>query len=87
MMPDATELLIEPKLRLRDGRIVGSLADMIALLRQHRFRPGIDVRDEVLHQLERAQTDAQRQQAAEAFLAWVKELDLLAPAPRPRAKS
>jgi hypothetical protein len=86
-MLDAAELLIEPELALRDGRIIGSLADAIALLREHESRPGIDARDEVLHQLERAQTDAQQQQAAEAFLAWVKELDLLAPAPRPRARS
>jgi hypothetical protein len=35
---------------------------------------------------ERAQTDNQRQRAAEAFLAWLRELDLLAPArsARPR---
>jgi len=85
-MLDAAELLLEPELVLRDGRIIRSLADAIALLREHESRPGIDARDEVLHQLERAQTDAQQQQAAEAFLAWVKELDLLAPAPRPQAK-
>jgi hypothetical protein len=83
-MLDAAELLIEPELRMRDGRIVRSIADMIALLREHEIRPGIDVRDEVLHQLERAQTDSQRQRAAEAFLAWAKELGLLA---TPRAKS
>jgi hypothetical protein len=77
-MLDAAELLIEPELHMRDGRIVRSLADMMALLREHEMRPGIDVRDEVLHQLERAQTDSQRQRAAEAFLAWAKELDLLA---------
>lgn len=80
-MLDVAELLIEPELRMRDGRIVRSLGDMLALLREHEIRPGIDVRDEVLHQLERAQTDSQRQSAAEAFLAWAKELDLLAPAP------
>ncbi|HWF95355.1 MAG TPA: hypothetical protein VG291_10405 [Xanthobacteraceae bacterium] len=86
-MLDAAELLIEPQLHLRDGRIIGSLADAIALLREHESRPGIDMRDEVLHSLERAQTDKQRQRAAEAFLAWVRELDLLAPvaAERPRA--
>ncbi len=84
---DAAELLIEPQLHLRDGRIIGSLADAIALLREHESRPGIDTRDEVLHSLERAQTDKQRQHAAEAFLAWVRELDLLVPvaAQRPPA--
>ena len=86
-MLDAAELFIEPELPLRDGRMIGSFADAIALLREHESRPGIDARDEVLHQLERAQTDAQQQQAAGAFLAWLKELDLLVPAPRPQAKS
>jgi hypothetical protein len=83
-MLDASQLLIEPELLLRDGRMIRSLADAIALLREHQSRPGIDARDEVLHQLERAQTDAQQQQAADAFLAWAKELDLLAPAPADR---
>ena len=36
-----------------------------------------DDRDEVLHKLERAGTDRERQTAAEAFLAWAEELDLL----------
>jgi hypothetical protein len=85
-MLDAAELLIEPELSLRDGRIIRSLADAIALLREHESRPGIDARDEVLHSLERAQTDNQRQHAAEAFLVWLQELDLLAPvrSARPR---
>jgi hypothetical protein len=50
----------------------------------HRSRPGIDNRDEVLHGLERAQTDEQRQQAAAAFLAWATELDLVQPSSRQR---
>jgi hypothetical protein len=89
-MLDPAELLIEPQLHLSDGRVVRSLADAIALLREHESRPGIDTRDEVLHQLERARTDKERQRAAEAFLAWVEELDLLISPARPdrsRAKS
>jgi hypothetical protein len=88
------ELLIEPEMLLRNGRMVSSFADAIALLREHETRPGIDDRDEVLHLMERAQTDEELQAAAEAFLTWTRELDLLAPgnpaaeksqAARPRA--
>ncbi len=67
---------------MRDGRIICSLADAMRLLREHESRPGIDNRDEVLHGLERAQTDEQRQQAAAAFLSWAKELDLVNPPPK-----
>jgi hypothetical protein len=62
---------------MRDGRILRTLADAIALLREHEARPGVDVRDEVLHRLERARTDEEQQQATSAFITWVKELDLL----------
>ena len=48
---------IEPPLQTRDRRIIGSRADAINLLREHESRPGVDTRDEVLHLLERAQTD------------------------------
>jgi len=74
---DPSDLSLEPKLHLRDGRVVGSIGDAIALMREHEGRPGVDDRDEVLHRLERAQTDRERQAAAEAFVAWVKELGLL----------
>jgi hypothetical protein len=77
-MVNPADLLIRPELHTRDGRTIRSLADAIALVREHEARPGVDARDEVLHQLERAQTDAQRQEAAAGFLAWAKELDLLA---------
>jgi hypothetical protein len=76
--PLAAELLLQPALPLRDGRIIRSIADAVALVREHESRPGIDTRDEVLHQLERARTDSERQASAEAFFAWAKELDLLA---------
>jgi len=78
-MLNPADLLIEPELALRDGRTIRSIADALALLREHEARPGIDNRDEVLHGFERAQSDSELQQAAEAFLAWTKELDLLAP--------
>jgi hypothetical protein len=86
-MLNPAELLIEPELYLRDGRSVRSIADAIRLLREHEGRPGIDNRDEVLHLLERAETDSELQQAAEAFLAWTKDLDLLAPAPGAELRS
>jgi hypothetical protein len=79
-MTGPADLAIEPALHLRDGRVVRTLADAIALLRDHEGRPGVDRRDEVLHRLERAQTDAERHAAARMFLAWAEELDLLAPA-------
>jgi hypothetical protein len=55
------------------------VADAIALLREHEARPGVDARDEVLHRLERAHNEQEIQHAAEAFLVWAKELDLLLP--------
>jgi hypothetical protein len=76
-MIDQAKHLIQPELYLRDGRIIRTLADAIALLREHEARPGVDLRDEVLHRLERAQTYQQRQAAADAFVAWAQELDLL----------
>ena len=77
VMLDPNEPLIEPEIRLRDGRVIRSLGQAIALVREHESRPGVDDRDEVLHGLERAQTDKERQAAARAFLTWVGELDLL----------
>ncbi len=74
---DPSELPIEPKLRLVDGRVIGSIGDAIALLREHESRPGIDNRDEVLHRLERAQTDRERQAAARGFVGWAEGLGLL----------
>lgn len=79
---DPTRLLIEPKIHLLDGRVIGSVADAIALLREHESRPGVDDRDEVLHHLERAQTDEERRAAARGFLVWVEELGLRPTTPR-----
>ena len=68
-MAQTGEYRIQPELHLRDGRIIRSLGDAMALLREHESRPGIYNRDEVLHGLERAQTDEQRQKAAAGFFA------------------
>jgi len=76
-MRDPGKLPVQPQLYMRDGRIIRSFADAIALLREHEARPGVDVRDEVLHRLERAQTERERREAADAFVAWAAELDLL----------
>lgn len=76
-MPEPNQILIQPELYLRDGRIIRSFADAIALLRDHEVRPGVDDRDEVLHRLERAKGAAEQQEAADAFLQWAEELDLL----------
>jgi len=80
-MVDPSRFRIQPELRLRDGRIIRSIADAIVLLREHESRPGIDDRDEVLHRLERAETDAERVEAAQAFLAWAKQLEVLVAPP------
>jgi hypothetical protein len=79
-MVKPAKLLISPELHLRDGRVIRSIADAIALLREHEARPGVDVRDEVLHRLERARTEQEVQDAAKAFFGWARELDLLLPA-------
>jgi hypothetical protein len=80
-MESPAKLLITLELHLRDGRTIRSIADAIALLREHEARPGVDARDEVLHRLERARNEQEVQGAATAFFGWAKELDLLAPAP------
>jgi hypothetical protein len=76
-MAEPSEFLFNPTLYFRDGRIVDSIAAAIAYLREHELRPGVDDRDEVLHGLERARSDEERQRAVEAFLEWAEELDLL----------
>ena len=84
-MPKASALLLQPPLHLRDGRIIRSIADAIALLREHEARPGVDARDEVLHQLERAPTDEARSEAAKAFVDWANELEFRR-SPRPERR-
>lgn len=77
-MVNLRHITLNPELHLRDGRIIRSFADALMLLREHEARPGIDDRDEVLHQIERARNRAQQQRAVEAFFAWARELDLIA---------
>jgi hypothetical protein len=86
-MAETGEYWLQPELHMRDGRIIRTLGDAMKLLREHESRPGIDNRDEVLHGLERAQTDEQRQQAAAAFLAWARELDLVHRATKQRQQA
>lgn len=76
-MKTPAKMLIVPELRMRDGHVIRTLADAIALLREHEVRPGVDARDEVLHQIERAHDEVECQQATQAFIGWARELDLL----------
>ena len=76
-MPDPSTVPIEPSIALRDGRVIRSVADAIALVREHESRPGVDARDEVLHGLERAGTDTERERAARQFVGWAGQLGLL----------
>src|SRR5262249_10247211 len=39
---DPRKYRIEPKIRLTDGRVIGTIADAIALVREHESRPGVD---------------------------------------------
>jgi hypothetical protein len=84
-MVESMDFRIEPEVSMRDGRIVRSLADAIAFVRDHEARPGVDDRDEVLHGLERARTDEKRRAAVKAFLVWARELDLVMPVEASRA--
>jgi hypothetical protein len=76
-MKNPARMLIVPELRMRDGHIIWTLADAIALLREHEVRPGVDARDEVLHHIERAHNEEECRQATQAFIGWARELDLL----------
>jgi len=61
---------LEPALRLNSGRIIRTAADALALLREHETRPGVDDRDEVLHQIERARDRSEMTAALRRFQAW-----------------
>jgi hypothetical protein len=76
-MKSPARMLIVPELRMRDGHIIRTLADAIALLREHEVRPGVDARDEVLHHIERAHSEDEYRQATQAFIGWAREPDLL----------
>src|SRR4051812_33864651 len=78
LMDDFSKFLIRPELRLHNGRVITSIADAAAYLREYELRPGVDTRDEILHRLERARTKNELEAAAEAFLSWLEGLDLIA---------
>jgi hypothetical protein len=78
LCPDmAVEFNFTPELRLADGRIIRNIEDALAFAREHESRPGVDMRDEILHALERAQTCEQAHAAAHLFLRWLEELELV----------
>lgn len=76
-MAGPVEFNFTPELHLRDGRIIRDLADAIGFAREQESRPGVDQRDEVLHALERAEGDEQAYAAAQQFLRWLEELEVL----------
>ena len=73
----AVEFNFTPELRLADGRIIRNIEDALAFAREHEPRPGVDMRDEILHALERARTREQAHAAAHLFLRWLEELELV----------
>jgi hypothetical protein len=72
------EFNFTPELHLKDARIIRNIEDAAAFAREHEPRPGVDIRDEVLHALERAQSREQAHAAAHLFLRWLEELELVA---------
>jgi hypothetical protein len=71
------EFNFTPELRLIDGRIIRNLDDAIAFMREHEARPGVDRRDEVLHTIEHARTQEEAYAAANLFLTWLEELEIV----------
>jgi hypothetical protein len=71
------EFYFTPELHLKDGRIIRDLEEAASFAREHELRPGIDQRDEVLHKLERADSQETAHAAAHFFVRWAEELDLL----------
>jgi hypothetical protein len=71
------EFNFTPELRLIDGRIIRNLEDATAFMREHEARPGVDRRDEVLHTLEHAHTQEEAYAAANLFLNWLEELEIV----------
>jgi hypothetical protein len=73
----ATEFYFTPELHLTDGRIIRDLDDAMSFAREQEARPGVDQRDEILHNLERAESQEASHAAAHAFLRWLEELGVL----------
>jgi hypothetical protein len=63
---------LNPAIRLEGGRVIRTIGDALTLLREHETRPGVDDRDEVLHALERADSDEARAAAVKRFRQWLK---------------
>jgi len=76
-MAKPVQFTFTPELRLRDGRIIRDLGDAIGFAREQESRPGVDQRDEVLHALERAKGSEQAYAAAQRFLRWLEELEVV----------
>jgi hypothetical protein len=76
-MGEPIQFNFTPELRLRDGRIIRDLGDAIGFAREQEARPGVDQRDEVLHALERAGSSEQAYGAAQQFLRWLEELEVV----------
>jgi hypothetical protein len=73
----ATEFYFTPELHLKDGRIIRDLDDAASFAREQEARPGVDQRDEVLHRMERAESEEETHAAAHSFVRWLEELDIL----------
>lgn len=70
-MLDLANVPLEPAIQLNGERTLRTAADAAALLREHELRPGVDDRDEVLHQIERAKNGAEMQAALMRFRQWL----------------
>jgi hypothetical protein len=73
----AAAFYFTPELHLKDGRIIRHIDDALSFAREQEARPGVDQRDEVLHKIERAQSQEEAHAAAHSFLRWLEELDVL----------
>jgi hypothetical protein len=73
----ALEFYFTPELHLKDGRIIRDLDDAASFAREQEARPGVDRRDEILHNIERAESREEAHAAAHAFVRWLEELDIL----------
>jgi hypothetical protein len=78
-MKSPEDCKLDPAIRLQEGRMIRTVADAIALLREHETRPGVDDRDEVLHKLERAENDEEQAEAVKRFRSWLLTWGLVLP--------
>jgi hypothetical protein len=83
-MKNLAEVQLSPIIVIDHTRTLRTAADALALLREHETRPGIDDRDEVLHQLERAKSEEELDAALKRFRSWLLTWGLEVPtAPEP----